>query len=350
MASSIMKDIRAKQRLATLRNSPSVCLGGTSPFSEFSNNPFAGYHLGECPSMLPRLPVPAGPSRTSVVIFTIVVPEAGNPYLAFYVRKRDNDTMGFHVAGVEHGVIDSSRDRLLRSFGVAYREIGHFYGNNTDAGDMAYSVYEVDSYDVFGHSRAPATDDGSGLWVTCEEMMSGEVLSFEIDCDTVRFVTDVGEGVTRLYKDGTFLPSPTVAYVSRNAYYECVHKTLVAGTDPGHIKVGDICYGILSSVFDTPAVSDLDGKGDEPIKISLSVGQDRSLQRTCDVVRVVYWGENRDEFIGTLEMEGTNEKCQYSVRRVKYADVALLSEHVGYMASRSDNVVFVVNRKMFLFD
>lgn len=331
MSKLICDDIRAVKALSPLgiKRTPIVGVRPLSPFSEFDDTSEPGdLHLGDCPGLTQVL-CGTQPGHVKLVLFSVVAPDNGhNPFIVFFVSMACDDRWSFPVSCYENGMLGNDGHSIMRTLGVSHNVLGFFRSSDDD---VPYMVCELAmTHDRDGHLCG---NSGScGVWVTANEVLGGEVLgSLMSECVT-RFITRTGEGMSRLYRNGEFIPAPEVYYAPLGV--------IEKGMTGDHLSLGDLAYAVVMTFFKT---DDSEGKGipDSVFDVSVMSGT---------VVRLVVWegGYRRTGF--ALESVSTGDRCCYDAVEAERRHTCVMSAHTGCLTTVACDAVTVVNRKMFIFE
>ena len=330
MSKIVVADSLVANALSGLKSTPKLIISQLSPFDEFAGDN-DGYHLGDCPSLIQGLPKGESPTPVHIVVLSVVTPQRGEPFLVFYVVCDDNDEIAFPVASVEDGAIDRAGGSLIGSFGPNTTLFGHFHD-----GDDAYVVYETYvPYGFSGNVGLMNCNVSRTMWATPGELIDGNVIGFSVGKNANRFVAEVGEGVTRLYKCDRFIRSPSVYYVPSDC--------LCDSTPSGGVCAGDLSYGVVSSLFG--ATDTHEGDDDGTVSFNLEL---RNALSSAGVARIVSRDDDVSAVSYCIQSSRTNEVFVYNSATLTSYDV--LSVHTCYLTSNSLDAVVVLANKLFIYD
>lgn len=333
MSKLIFDDIRTTKALddskcVTVLKSKSR---GYSPFSEFDDGPSfddSSFHLGDCPSLRSELR-DSNSDYLRLALFSVVEPNNGNlPFIVFFVVKDDEGNWDFPVTRLNRDSTHTLRSDILHLFHSSYSRLGFF---SDVEGKIPYAVYEIESVssssgELCGNSLS------RGIWVTANEILDKSVLGCNVCSSVYRFISHIGEGVTRLYRNGVFIPGPQV-YFSGSDFSE--HRAA-----DGSVTVGDLSYAIVKGFFETNS----DDGSDVPNMVLNASGTSGT------VTRVAVWDENCKGEKYDLESIVTGERCECSIVKVKKESYRVMSWHSGSLTTDSLDAAEVLRRKMFIFE
>lgn len=288
MSSLINRDKRAKYNAEKMFAS----IGNYSPFSEFDDvngdTNKIKIHFGRCPNIIKNIEqhiINFEQTRPKIniimVIFSIVKPKNdGEPFLEYYVQRTHNDTLSFPFATLQtNGLMCESANNILESLKMTTKHLGFLkYDDNT-----YYSIFEAEHYECGLDGGTVLTSNtqrinhfyttNDVLWITTSEIINKQVLNMDIENNAFIFITDIGEGFTRLYNNDKLIPSPRIGYIGGDIDYieeivnNCAYNT---------IEIGDFNYGIISAFFNDI----IDNTRDETIK---------EMRNSGVILRIAFW-------------------------------------------------------------
>jgi hypothetical protein len=330
MSKLISDDIRTARVLSSCERSVPVHARtkAYTPFSEFDDSSDCdSLHFGDCPGLTSELKGNVT-DEVRLVLLSVVVPNnSDRPFIVFFVMKDGYDTWAFPSSGVKGGGLNRHCIDFVRSFRSSYSRLGYFSPGAGDGG--TYAVYEIDTVsnsddELCGNAAS------RGIWVTANEILSGDILGYGVSADAVRFVTDIGEGITRLYKNGKFIPGPRVCYVDAD-YVEALTRSDAA-------LVGNFAYAVVKTFFSTSE------DGETPVMVF-------GMTTTSGTIkRVATWDDTSEVTEFVLESPSAGQSCSYSTVRAHLSNVCFLSSHTGCITTNGGNACEVLCKKMFIFE
>ena len=193
---------------------------------------------------------------------------------------------------------------------------------------LPYVVYEVETIN---------TKDGMcgkslsrGMWVTANELLSESILGCNVCGSVTRFISETGQGISRLYKNGMFIPAPQVYYTHDNTVRSDGANRVVV--------VGDLAYAIVKTFFIT-------GQNDQSDVSNVVLN---ATEKSGKITRVAVWSDDsvRDNY--ELESVVTGQRYSYCVLRAQESSCCVLSSHL-VLTTDSLDASEVLRRKMFIF-
>ena len=306
MSNLINKDKRAKYNAAKVFHSVRECdnhyLENYSPFSEFDEHSktktnmlpntqsikTGNIHFGLCPSIITNVEHIDFDTKTTniiMVVFSIVKPlYCGEPFLEFYVQRTHNDTLSFPFATIQpNGLMNEGATNILNSLKMTTTHKGFFkYDENT-----YYSIFEAEHY-ALTHLPTHFTErinhiysNNDSMWITTSEIINKQVLNMDIENNVFIFISEIGEGITKLYHDDKLIPCPRIGYIGGDIDFiqntiEQLNSTHIHSKNKEYINIGDFNYGIISAFFkDIP-----DNHRNETIK---------EMHNSGVILRVAFW-------------------------------------------------------------
>jgi len=322
-----IKALSTDKRLTVLKTKAS----GYSPFSEFTDEQPCDddiFHLGDCPNL--RSDIRSnGTDYTRLVLFSVVPPTNGNPpFIVFFIVKDSDGKWMFPTSRLRRNGSHILDSELLKLFHSSYNRLGFFEDTRYK---LPYTVYEIESVaNTMGEHCGNSLS--CGMWVTANEILGKNVLGCDV-CDSVtRFIAHTGEGVSRLYKTGKFIPGPNIYYARHD-----FAKSNVSG---GAVVVGDLAYAIVKTFF----VTETDGSSELP-NVVLNPYETSGI-----IVRIAMWGCNGKSDGYELESVHTGEHYSYCVVRANPSSYCIMSSHSGSLTTDTLDAVEVLCGKMFIFE
>lgn len=389
MSRLIKKDNECKNKLIKLLAS----VENDSPFSEFDNDNednVINLNLGSCPSLLSKIPFTEKNIKieTKLVIFTVVKPRYGNPFLEFLTHKFPNDILSFPIVYTTNGELDDVGSNFIKKLNMPYSHLGYFVNDTYDILHdhlSCYSVYEVDIDKINSDKLMESSLMFSSLdriWVTTNEVLNKQVLNMKISETVYDFISNIGEGISRLYKQGEIIPCPRIGYIGGDLDFidSVIDKLNVSNVKQPNINIGDYNYGIISTFFKLSNKFDLvrsqhtntqENDVNDPVNDDSNSNYSRIDEyRTNGIIlRVAFWDKPVKCIEKICSIENiTNENTQTTSRKIQKENIKIysilkqqcypLSIHHGRLTCKiendivcdSINVINVLKNKMFIFE
>lgn len=331
MSKLMFDDIRAAKALGSRKN---VTLlkskkHSYSPFSEFDEGQSCqdeSYHLGDCPNLRSDLDSIKS-DYIRLATFSVVDPGNGkHPFIVFFIVKDDEGKWTFPVTRARRKINCLLNPDLLNLFHSSYSRVGFF---DDVRYRLPYVVYEVETINtkdgMCGNSLS------RGMWVTANELLSESILGCNVCGSVTRFISETGQGISRLYKNGMFIPAPQVYYTHDNTVRSDGANRVVV--------VGDLAYAIVKTFFIT-------GQNDQSDVSNVVLN---ATEKSGKITRVAVWSDDsvRDNY--ELESVVTGQRYSYCVLRAQESSCCVLSSHLGSLTTDSLDASEVLRRKMFIF-
>lgn len=382
MSQLIKKDINCKNSVVKLLAS----VDDISPFAEFSydtSQDDAGdagdansytklnLNLGSCPSLLQSMPFSDKNIKVEVrlVVFTVVKPKYGKPFLEFLTHLFPDGTLSFPIFNIINGEIDDVGNNFIKNLNMPSYHIGYFVNDTYDVLQdhlSCYSVYEVDIEGITSENIMDSSlmfSSINRMWVTTNEILNKKTLDTDI-CDYVfDFISNIGEGISRLYMNNELVPCPRIGYIGgtldeidviieklneKNIYndevinYKKYSSNIITdsvGSNNNHnhkhkhnhkhnhkhkyktITIGDFSFGIISTFFKISNIcgnhgnhgNDIndDGDGDNTNKKAKVIDEH---QTSGVILRVAFWDKpvNCIEKINIIENSNSHSSSSHS--------------------------------------
>jgi hypothetical protein len=244
----------------------------------FDNN----LHLGECPSLIQNI----NKSKVKVcyiAIFRIKKSKKGKPFIQYNVEKTSFGSLIF--PNILPELLDSEyelkyiENTILDNINYSISKIGYF-PYHVKRG-IYYGFYEAKVKNTIDNS----TDNYAFLeltnnyWITPKEIINDDFLNNNIEKPVYDFINDFGEGASRLYNKGNFIPSPEIVYIGASNYLtNLLISKLYSYRDKSNLIIGDIKLGLLSTFFDINNKS-------ETLEISSKI-------RNGNILRLAFWNSD----------------------------------------------------------
>ena len=301
-----------------------------SPFSEFDAGHSYGeeiFHLGDCPNLRSEL----GNTKSDYIrlaIFSVVSPSNGkSPFIVFFIVKDDEGKWIFPVTRIRRNLNHILNPELLNLFRSTYSRLGFF---DDTYYHLPYAVYEIETItntkdELCGNALS------RGMWVTANELLSDSILGYNVCSSITRFISNTGQGISRLYKNDKFIPAPQVYYThDYSIKSDITNKVMV---------VGDLAYAIVKTFFIT-------GRDDHS---NISNVVLNATEKSGTIIRVAVWDKNckRDNY--ELESVVTGERYSYCVLQALDTNCCVMSSHLGSLTTDSMDAAEILRRKMFIF-
>lgn len=334
MSELLNSDIKNKEHIVRL----ALSLNDNDPFAEFNtdsyiNENYSKLHLGECPNLKQDIDTSIITTCYSV-IFCINKPTKGNPFIQYYVQKTPYNTLMFPIMKPEYLDNDIELDiignNILNKTNNTIIKLGYFPYDVKNG--VYYSFYEVRKDNYFNYNEDLI--DNSNFWVTPKEIMNNFLFNISFEKHVVDFIS-IGEGASRLYSKGEFIPSPEIAYIGNTDDFI---NNLITNTysieDKENILIGDLNVGILGCLFN---ITNKNGK----IRINTNI-------KNGSLLRLAYWTKESIVKPKTyLIKDSIDKNFELNFYNINLNDCEILSRHYGRIID-NENTLKHIQLKTFL--
>lgn len=316
-----------------------------SPFREFEEDyedeqehP-SSYHLGPCSELRQQLD-PAYYGHATIVVFRVVRPRVNKAFLQFGMTKSSSGHYGFPGSTIESGKVCDVGQRFVKSLDPTSRFIGFVPSNSesveTSTNESMFCIYECTNM------KFPAVKDinRSLEWFCASELVSDRVLGCPLLSSARGFVTDVSNGLARLYFKGQFLPSPSVGFIggSQKNVGE-VSLNLQSSVRPDErLSLSDVELGLTMALYDSVV-------GENEIELI-------KQRNTGSLLRVAYWTREdvlADDVVCIRDDEDSESDLHCERYLVSYCDCEQLSIHT-VTSVELGAPVSVVRKNLFILE
>jgi hypothetical protein len=315
MSQLLKSDIKNKEHIVRL----ALSLDDNDPFAEFNtdsyiNDNYSKLHLGECPSLKQHIDNSIIKTCYSVIFF-INRPKKGKPFIQYYVEKTPYNTLMFPIIKPEHLnndiELDIIGDDILNKSNNTIIKLGYFPYDVKNG--IYYSFYEVRKDNYFNYDEELIDNN---FWITPKEIMNKYLFNISFEKHVEDFIT-IGEGASRLYIKGEFIPSPEIVYIGNtDDFVNNLITNNFSIEDKKNILIGDLNVGILGCLFN---IINKDGK----IRINSNI-------KNGSLLRLAYW--TKESIIKSktyLIKDSIDKNFNLNFYDVNLDDCEILSRHYG---------------------
>lgn len=323
---------RNEAQFQTLHNNSCEDLVGKDK-DLFDNN----LHLGECPSLIQNI----NKSKVKVcyiAIFRIKKSTKGKPFIQYNVEKTSIGSLIF--PNILPELLDSEHElkyienTILDNVNYSISKVGYF-PYDVESGTY-YGFYEAKVKNTIDETIDNSTDTNAFLeltnnyWITPKEIINDDFLNNNIEKPVYDFINEFGEGASRLYNKGNFIPSPEIVYIGASNYLtNLLISKLYNYHDKSNLIIGDIKLGLLSAFFNI-------NNKNETLEISSKI-------RNGNILRLAFW--NSDTIIPSTTYSindiANDIANDLNVYNIDIDDCEILSKHCGKLIHHENKLLHI---------
>ena len=359
MSNLIKNDRKLKESIVKLLSSKN----NNSPFAEFDyeyeEQTDINLNLGSCPSLLHTIHARNEKIEIQLVLLSVVKPNQGSPFLEFLTHRFPDETYSFPICYMNNGELDNTGNNFIKDLQMPITHIGYFENELNTHYRSYYSVYEVDfdsiSDDIILNNGSIMFSTLDRMWLTTNEILNKTAINNKVNDRTFNFISNIGEGISRLYKQGEFIPGPRIGYIGGEL--DTIDDIIASLNEKQEklenkktIEVGDFTYGVISSFYSIFKNIDFE-----------TISEPRNIGF---ILRVAFWDKpvNSIEKICTIERSKEKSSENDNDNRISFTTYSLsreqcypLSVHNGRLTTnnnkqKQNDVLNVLKHKMFIYD